>query len=75
MKIIFGTGGILSRSKYRKEIMESIKNVKNSEDILLPKKDVKLAYDKNYIFANIGVISKVDKELAILLLKEDIEFL
>ncbi|PNR97031.1 GlmL-related ornithine degradation protein [Petrotoga sp. 9PWA.NaAc.5.4] len=75
VKIIFGTGGILSRSKYRKEIMESIKNVKNSEDILLPKKDVKLAYDKNYIFANIGVISKVDKELAIFLLKEDIEFL
>jgi uncharacterized protein (TIGR01319 family) len=75
VKIIFGTGGILSRSKYKKEIFESLKQLKNSEDLLLPPKDVTLAYDKNYIFANIGVIANLDKEIAKKILQDDIEWL
>ncbi|RLL83184.1 GlmL-related ornithine degradation protein [Petrotoga sp. Shatin.DS.tank11.9.2.9.3] len=75
VKIIFGTGGILSRSKYKKEIFESLKQLKNSEDLLLPPKDVTFAYDKNYIFANIGVIANLDKEIAKKILQDDIEWL
>ncbi|ABX32505.1 methylaspartate mutase [Petrotoga mobilis SJ95] len=75
VKIIFGTGGILSRSKYKKEIFESLKQLKNSEDLLLPPKDVTFAYDKNYIFANVGVIANLDKEIAIKILQDDIEWL
>ncbi|PNR91289.1 DNA mismatch repair protein MutL [Petrotoga sp. HWH.PT.55.6.1] len=75
VKIIFGTGGILSRSKYKKEIFESLKQLKNSEDLLLPPKDVTFAYDKNYIFANIGVIANLDKEIAKKILQNDIECL
>jgi uncharacterized protein (TIGR01319 family) len=74
VKTIFGTGGILSRSKYNKEIFESLKQLKNSDDLLLPPKDVTFAYDKNYIFANIGVIANVDKEIAKKILKNDIEW-
>jgi uncharacterized protein (TIGR01319 family) len=73
VKIIFGTGGILSRSKYKKEIFESLKQLKNSDDLLLPSKEVTFAYDKNYIFANIGVIANLDKEIAIKILQDDIE--
>jgi uncharacterized protein (TIGR01319 family) len=75
VKIIFGTGGILSRSKYKKEIFESLKQLKNSDDLLLPSKEVTFAYDKNYIFANIGVIANLDKEIAIKILQDDIECL
>jgi uncharacterized protein (TIGR01319 family) len=75
VKIIFGTGGILSRSKYKKEIFESLKQLKNSDDLLLPSKDVTFAYDKNYIFANIGVIANLDKEIAKKILQDDIEWL
>jgi uncharacterized protein (TIGR01319 family) len=75
VKIIFGTGGILSRSKYNKEIFESLKQLKNSDDLLLPPKDVTFAYDKNYIFANIGVIANLDKEMAKKILQNDIECL
>jgi len=75
VKIIFGTGGILSRSKYKKEIFESLRQLKNSEDLLLPPKDVTFAYDKNYIFANIGVIANLDKEIAKTILQNDIEWL
>jgi uncharacterized protein (TIGR01319 family) len=74
VKIIFGTGGILSRSKYKKEIFESLKQLKNSDDLLLPSKDVTFAYDKNYIFANIGVIANLDKEIAKKILQNDIEW-
>jgi len=75
VKIIFGTGGILSRSKYKKEIFESLKLLKNSDDLLLPSKEVTFAYDKNYIFANIGVIANLDKEIAKKILQDDIEWL
>jgi uncharacterized protein (TIGR01319 family) len=73
VKIIFGTGGILSRSKYRKEIFQALKQLKNSEDLLIPPKNVAFGYDKNYIFANIGVISKLDKEIAKKILKNNVD--
>lgn len=73
IKYIIGTGGVLSRSKYRKEIMESLFNNNNDPKLLIPNKKAILAYDKNYIFAGIGVLSTVNKKAAINLLKENIE--
>ncbi|BBE32092.1 ornithine aminomutase [Tepiditoga spiralis] len=72
VKHIFGTGGILTRSKFRKEIMESFLEA-NFPNELLPNKKVKFAYDKNYIFAALGVLSTVDKETAKKILEIDIE--
>jgi uncharacterized protein (TIGR01319 family) len=75
IKVMFGTGGILSRSKYRKHIMQSFLTYKFSEDLLIPPQDVKFAYDKNYIFANIGIIGKYYKDIALTLLKNNVEFI
>ncbi len=48
---------------------------KFSEDLLIPSKEVKFAYDKNYIFANIGIIGKYYKDEALSLLRNDVEFI
>jgi uncharacterized protein (TIGR01319 family) len=75
VKYIFGTGGVLTRSKFNKKIITSIiGEYKKHPDELLPKDIKKIGYDKNYIFAPIGVISTVDKEIAMNILKEDLEF-
>lgn len=76
VKVLIGTGGVLSRSRYSKEIMSGVNDLSiRYRDELLPNSDIKIAVDKNYILAAIGVISTVDREGAIQLLKEDIEFL
>lgn len=74
IKHIFGTGGILTRSRHRKYIMNSIKEIDNHNK-LIPGRKVKLAYDKNYIFAALGVLSTVDKKAAKNILKQDIEWI
>ncbi|KLO24177.1 reactivating factor for adenosylcobalamine-dependent D-ornithine aminomutase [Marinitoga sp. 1197] len=75
VKYIFGTGGILTRSKFNKEILSSIINEhKKHPNELLPKNIKKIGYDKNYIFAPIGVLSMIDKQIAVNILNEDIEF-
>jgi uncharacterized protein (TIGR01319 family) len=74
IKYIFGTGGILTRSKHRKYIMESVKEI-DKPNKLLPGKKVKLGYDKNYIFAALGVLSTIDKESAKNILLKDIEWI
>lgn len=74
IKHIFGTGGILTRSRHRKYIMNSIKEIDNHNK-LIPGRKVKLAYDKNYIFAALGVLSTVNKKAAKNILKQDIEWI
>ncbi|KAF2955364.1 GlmL-related ornithine degradation protein [Marinitoga sp. 38H-ov] len=75
IKYIFGTGGVLTRSKFNRKILTSINGVhKKYPNELLPKNIKKIGFDKNYIFAPIGVISTVDKEIAMNILKEDLEF-
>ena len=76
VKYIFGTGGVLSRSKYNGEVLKQIKTLSvKFPNKLLPKENIKLMYDSMYIFAPIGVISLVDKESAMKLLKMDIKSL
>ncbi|HOO75987.1 MAG TPA: GlmL-related ornithine degradation protein [Tepiditoga sp.] len=74
IKYIFGTGGILSRSEYRKEIMEEIKKEKDL-NALIPGKKIEIGYDCNYIFAPIGVLSTVNYEAAMKLLRKDIKII
>lgn len=74
IKYIFGTGGILSRSEYRKEIMEEIKKEKDL-NALIPGKKIEIGYDFNYIFAPIGVLSTVNYEAAMKLLRKDIKII
>ncbi|OAA19159.1 GlmL-related ornithine degradation protein [Kosmotoga sp. DU53] len=75
IKLLVGTGGVLTRSKYRWEVMKTVSTLSrryNRE--LLPRPEVRVASDKHYIFAALGVISTVDRTVARELLKEDIEF-
>ncbi|GAB6189977.1 GlmL-related ornithine degradation protein [Marinitoga arctica] len=75
IKYIFGTGGVLTRSKFNKKILTSIIGEhKKHPNELLPKSIKKVGFDKNYIFAPIGVILTIDKDIAINILKEDLEF-
>ncbi|SHE68150.1 conserved hypothetical protein [Marinitoga hydrogenitolerans DSM 16785] len=75
IKYIFGTGGVLTRSRFNQKILTSIHGQhRKHPDELLPKNIKKVGYDKNYIFAPIGVISTIDKEIAMNILKEDLEF-
>ncbi|MGC8819866.1 MAG: GlmL-related ornithine degradation protein [Fervidobacterium sp.] len=75
VKVIFGTGGFLSRSKYAKEVLESVKHLSKLHPMeLLPPDEIKFMKDKYYIFAAIGLIaSKVDNAIARELLMADIE--
>lgn len=72
VKHIFGTGGMLSRSRYRKEVMKSIFESSSKDELLPVENKTSLYYDKDYIFAPIGILSTIDKQSAIELLKKDI---
>jgi len=74
VRYIFGTGGVLSRSKHNVKILRQIRILVNKfPNKLLPRRDVELMYDSMYIFAPIGVISLIDKESAFRILKIDVK--
>ncbi len=71
---VFGTGGVLSRSRLNVEILNEIKNISKKYPMaLLPRPEVKLYIDSNYIFAACGLISQIDPESAKKLLLEDVK--
>jgi len=74
VKNIFGTGGVLSRSRVSVEILNEIRNISKKHPMaLLPRPEVKLYVDSNYIFAACGLLSQVDSESAKKLLMEDVK--
>ncbi|SHH46215.1 GlmL-related ornithine degradation protein [Thermosipho atlanticus] len=75
VKYLFGTGGFLSRSKYAKNVLNSINHLSRLHPMkLLPQEEVKIFRDKYYIFAAIGVISsEIDRKIAKDILEIDIE--
>ncbi|MFW6119684.1 MAG: GlmL-related ornithine degradation protein [Petrotogales bacterium] len=74
IKQVIGTGGVLTRSKYKREIMKNVEVLSRKyPDELLPRTDVKKGVDKNYIFAAIGVLSTVDRQAAEDVLSDSIE--
>lgn len=65
VKAIFGTGGVLSRSKAAIDILSSVKNLsKLYPNELLPPSGVRIFRDKDYLFACIGILSTFDLESA-----------
>lgn len=74
IRYIIGTGGFLSRSKYAKEVMESLKHISKLHPMeLLPGENVEFLRDSYYIMAAIGLIaSKIQKDIAKELLINDL---
>lgn len=70
---IFGTGGVLTRSHCSKDVLEKIKQDKPFTRKLLPPSSAALYIDREYIFAPIGILSRIDKGSAITLLKADLK--
>ena len=72
VKWIVGTGGALTRLPARREILKRI-SLSNKGDKLLPTSEAMIAIDNDYIMASLGVLSKVNKEAALILLKRSLE--
>lgn len=72
VKWIVGTGGALTRLPARREILKKIA-LSNKGDKLLPTSEAAIAIDTDYIMASLGVLSKVNKEAALILLKRSLE--
>jgi len=72
VKWIVGTGGALTRLPARREILARMP-LTNKGDKLLPTAEAKIVIDNDYIMASLGVLSKVNKEAALLLLKRSLE--
>jgi len=71
---IFGTGGVLSRSKESMKILDKVRNLGQRYPMaLLPPKEAALYIDSNYIFAACGLISQLDEESAKKLLLKDVK--
>lgn len=72
VKWIVGTGGALTRLPARREILKRMP-LSNKGDKLLPTSEAMIAIDSDYIMASLGVLSKVNKEAALILLKRSLE--
>ena len=70
VKYVIATGGSFLCAKNKKEIFDLV--LKNKKGILKPIKP-KLAYDKNYLFAGIGLIADKYPEVAIKILMSNLE--
>jgi len=74
VKALFGTGGILSRSRFARQILDPVRSLaKQYPNELLPSADVKVFRDQHYLFAPIGVLSTIDEEGAERLLHTSIQ--
>lgn len=71
VKYIVGTGGALTRLPEGRDILGSIRYTK--EDLtMLPRGKAQILLDNMYIMASAGVLSKEDKEAAVMLLKQSL---
>lgn len=70
IKYIIGTGGIIINSSNKKELLKEA--FLNEEKLLSPEKS-ELRVDSKYIISAMGLLSFVNKKLALKLLKENIE--
>ena len=69
---IIGTGGVLTRLHNGRHILEKSIAIPNitGELMLPPTNDVSYHIDKDYIMAALGVLSRIDRDAAIVMLKE-----
>lgn len=71
VKYIVGTGGALTRLPGGNEILSNIRYTK--EDLaMLPREGAKVLLDRMYIMACAGVLSRENKDAAIMLLKQSL---
>jgi uncharacterized protein (TIGR01319 family) len=71
IKTIIGTGGVLTRLPFGKEIMAKVTGNKESGK-LLPPPESNILIDSNYIMASLGVMAKKYPDAALTLLKESL---
>lgn len=72
VEIVIGIGGVLVNSNNPKKMMEGAKAQKQSMMFLKPK-EPKYRLDQKYIFASMGLLSAIDAELALKILKKEIQ--
>lgn len=74
IKALIGTGGVLSKSSHSKRIMEGVRNMSHIHSReLLPGPNVRIFKDSEYILAPIGLISTLEREIALDLIKSTLE--
>ena len=71
VKLVIGIGGVLVNSNDPANILEGVKADKINQMLLKPK-NPKYLLDHKYIFASMGLLSAVDAELALTIMKKEI---
>ena len=75
IKWIVGTGGALTRLPHHESILRTIADCNKNRMQLLPSPGTaNVLFDNDYIMASVGVLSKEDRESALLLLKRSIQW-
>jgi len=70
VKYIVGTGGALTRLPHRRTLLRQMADMNASGAMLYPKPgEMTLLFDKDYIMASLGVLSKAFPQEALLLMK------
>lgn len=72
VKYIIGTGGALTRLPNRVNLIKEVP-LSNKGHKLLPTNQVEVLIDNDYIMASLGVLSKENREAAILLMKKSMK--
>ncbi len=72
VKWIIGTGGALTRLPKNIKILEGMHLI-NKGDKLLPMPEARVLIDTDYIMASLGVLSKLNKEAALNLLRQSLK--
>lgn len=72
VKYIVGTGGALTRLPKRVGIMEEIAKFNTTGTLLFPNAEARIMVDNHYIMASLGVLSKVHREAAVILLEKSL---
>jgi uncharacterized protein (TIGR01319 family) len=72
VKYIVGTGGALTRLPNRVKLIKEVP-LSNKGHKLLPTSEVEVLIDNDYIMASLGVLSKANREAAVLLMKKSLK--
>ncbi len=74
VKYIIGTGGALTRLPHRVDIMEEIHEQNITGMKLFPTGHAEVLVDNDYIMASLGVLSKTNREAAIKLMEQSLDY-
>jgi uncharacterized protein (TIGR01319 family) len=73
-KYVIGIGGVIVNSEHPAQILEGMKYDISDYSYMLPKKP-EYMWDKKYIFSSMGLLSEIDPELALAILKKEIKLI